>query len=450
MKKTLLILLGVFFLTVNIVSATDVLVWQGQYYTGTVFNIGTYEFNFSVYDALTGGNICFSNTTALTTGNFGEWKTEQIGVNFACNDTSMDYFLNINIDGADQLPRKRLRQWNFLRKDVDEVTLGKLEINTQIITPVINASEITITNNANILGVLRGHSPVKIGNSIQFVDENDTNLFSVYTAGLNITGSNVSSNYYGVIVHQIETHTNPSGIEECWWDMEDQEMRMCMDETNIEMWNSLLVHKNITSTANVSANTGVFDYLGELTNRITNLFIQDIDASGNVNVSGNVTASNFIGNGSLLTNLPVGDELIPVYLESDLNATDAAYITIFTIALTPGKMNIVQVYLAQSTSTTGVAVQNRVIVNESGPVGYCNFVTQTGGADGIDTIALSNNSADTEENTLSLDIDIPFINTVVCTVVVDASPKNLIVQFDSEQIQNVTTYAGSYYTNAVR
>ena len=34
---------------------TDVLVWQGQYYTGTTFNTGTYEFNFTVYDAKIGG-----------------------------------------------------------------------------------------------------------------------------------------------------------------------------------------------------------------------------------------------------------------------------------------------------------------------------------------------------------------------------------------------------------
>jgi len=39
----------------SIVSASDVAVWQGQYYTGTTFNTGTYEFNFTVYDAKNGG-----------------------------------------------------------------------------------------------------------------------------------------------------------------------------------------------------------------------------------------------------------------------------------------------------------------------------------------------------------------------------------------------------------
>ncbi|MBN1644925.1 hypothetical protein JW851_02715 [Candidatus Woesearchaeota archaeon] len=128
MNKIFLVLFSVFILilTINIVSASDVLVWQGQYYTGTTFNTGTYEFNFTVYDALTGGNICYSNTTSLTTGNWGEWKTEQSGVNSACNNVSKDYFLNINIGGADQTPRRRLVVWNSLRKDVDETTTGNL------------------------------------------------------------------------------------------------------------------------------------------------------------------------------------------------------------------------------------------------------------------------------------------------------------------------------------
>src|SRR3989344_7176065 len=175
MKKTYLILivLGL----IPFVLASDVSVWQGQYYTGTTFNTGTYGFNFSVYDALTGGNICFSNTTTLTTGNWGEWKTEHSGVSSSCNNASVDYFLNVNIDGVDQIPRRRLVFFNFLRKDVNE------------------------------------------------------------TANINI------------------------------------------------------------ASYNLTANNGFFSYLGILTNRIIKLFVQDIDASGNI------TANYFIGSGSQLTGL---------------------------------------------------------------------------------------------------------------------------------------------------
>lgn len=105
-------------------SDTDVMVWQGQYFTGTTFNTGTYEFKFDVYDAPVGGGACYSNTTTLTTGNFGEWKTEQYGVSSACNDASKSYFLEVSINREKQLPRRRLTTFEFLRKDVDETTSG--------------------------------------------------------------------------------------------------------------------------------------------------------------------------------------------------------------------------------------------------------------------------------------------------------------------------------------
>jgi hypothetical protein len=129
-------------LTVSFSSASDILVWQGQYYTGTTFHTGTYAFNFTIYDNLTEGSICYSNATNLTTGNFGEWSTEQKGVNSACNNVSKDYYLNINIQGVDQIPRRRLLAWNYLRKNVDEITTGKLQTVSQILAPIINATQI--------------------------------------------------------------------------------------------------------------------------------------------------------------------------------------------------------------------------------------------------------------------------------------------------------------------
>ncbi len=584
MNKMFLIPMGMLIsiLAANIVSASDVLVWQGQYFTGTTFNTGTYEFNFSVYDAPNGGNICYSNATNLTTGNFGEWITEQIGVSSACNNASKDYYLNINIGGADQTPRRRLNIFNFLRKDVDEATAGDLVLH----------------------GVLQGLSPLKLQDEINFIKADGIITSSLYNAPRE-TPSTLPSIFADSLIHDIIEETNEYGMQECFWDENTETMQMCISgaylagrattvsrslqvvgnttnkpinenftlcegnkyvdcetdvtgadflvEDDIESIGSIFSQENITAD-----DTGFFNLLGSLANRTTKLFVQDIDASGNVNASNytlngttiddwsdvtgsadtdthvagdgdyltndsttmyfnetklnatidartttsdltnyalknqsetfagnittiqtgffgwigslisritklwvvdinatgnietsqNVSAKYFIGNGSLLTNLPAG-ELTPVYLGSDLNATSAAYTTIFTIALTPGKMNIVHVYLAQSSSTAGTAIQNRVIVNESGPVGYCNFVTQTGGADAVDTIAVSTNSADTEENKMSLDTGIPFINTVTCTVIADSNQKDLIIQFDSEDANNVTTYAGSYYTYAV-
>ncbi|MCX5719066.1 MAG: hypothetical protein NT055_03715, partial [Nitrospirae bacterium] len=96
-------------------AGSDIVTWQGQYYTGTAFNEGTYPFIFTVYDALTGGNVCFTNTTTLTTGHWGQWITEQNSVSASCNDSTKNYYLNINIAGVDQTPRRRLTILSYLR-----------------------------------------------------------------------------------------------------------------------------------------------------------------------------------------------------------------------------------------------------------------------------------------------------------------------------------------------
>ena len=376
------------------IDTNDVSVWQGQYYTGTTFNEGTYEFDFTVYDSLTAGTQCYSNKTNITTGHWGQWETEQSGVNYACNNASKDYYLNINIDGADQLPRKRLTTWNFLRKNVDETTSGKFQTNIQIIAPVIQAQAQVV-------------APVV--NATQIV------------------------------------------------------------------------------TTNITTETGFFSWLGSLASRITKLFVQDVDATGNIETSQNVSANYFMGDGSLLTNLPAGingtngkdgvngtqgpqgaqgiqgpqgiqgipgtngtNGVSPNYLGSNLTATNANYTTIFTIVLTPSKMNVIHAYLVQSSSANGVAIQNRAIISASGPVGNCHFVTQTqSGGEAVDNIVVSNNSADTGSTIMGLDTNVPFINTVICTVLADANQRNLIIQFESETVATVTTYTGSYYQNAV-
>ena len=58
-NKAIYILISCIILFSSLVSASDVLIWQGQYFTGTTFNTGTYNFNFSVYDAPSGGGVLF-------------------------------------------------------------------------------------------------------------------------------------------------------------------------------------------------------------------------------------------------------------------------------------------------------------------------------------------------------------------------------------------------------
>ncbi len=130
--KRFFLIVGIFVVVfAGQVFASSVSVWQGQYYTGTTFNTGTYVFNFTVYDAVTGGDVCFSNTSSLTTGTWGQWRTEQSPWG-SCDNASAEYFLNINIAGSDQTPRRRLTVSDFLRRDVSEVKTGNVDVSGNV------------------------------------------------------------------------------------------------------------------------------------------------------------------------------------------------------------------------------------------------------------------------------------------------------------------------------
>src|SRR3989339_325690 len=133
MKFYILILIfGI--LLVNFVVAKDVLVFQGQYFIEAKFQVGTYDFEFNVYDDETSGNLIYSDKENITLGNWGQWKVELVGLSEAANNVSKDYFMEIIIDGVPQLPRKRITQFNFLRKDVDEITQGRISAGSFIIS----------------------------------------------------------------------------------------------------------------------------------------------------------------------------------------------------------------------------------------------------------------------------------------------------------------------------
>ena len=51
---------------------------------------------------------------------------------------------------------------------------------------------------------------------------------------------------------------------------------------------------NLTVAGNLSASTGLFQYLGSLLNRISKLFVQDIDILGNINLTGDLNVSKTI------------------------------------------------------------------------------------------------------------------------------------------------------------
>lgn len=158
----------------------DVVVWQGQYFTGKTFNTGTFDFNFTVYDAKArSGRACYSNAITLTTGNFGEWKTEQTGVGTMCGNASTSYFLEIRINNKIQGERRRLMPFDYLRKvdvsgnvNASNYTLNGTTIKdwNEISSASSNAAIWNITNSAYLY------------NNSGILDLNETKLNSIIDA----------------------------------------------------------------------------------------------------------------------------------------------------------------------------------------------------------------------------------------------------------------------------
>ncbi|MFH1451559.1 MAG: hypothetical protein ABIF88_00090 [archaeon] len=91
-----------------------------------------------------------------------------------------------------------------------------------------------------------------------------------------------------------------------------------------------LKNQSETFTGDITTSqTGFFGWLGSLTSRIAKLFVQDIDfngtinGSGNIDTTGNISADYFMGNGSLLTNLPAGTESDPIFIAENTTLWNA-------------------------------------------------------------------------------------------------------------------------------
>lgn len=59
-------------LSATALAISDVSVFQGQYFIGTEFQQGTFDFDFDVYDS--DGAVVYSASESLTTGTWGQWR----------------------------------------------------------------------------------------------------------------------------------------------------------------------------------------------------------------------------------------------------------------------------------------------------------------------------------------------------------------------------------------
>lgn len=286
MKGKLFLLILSIFLIMLVSANSDVSVWQGQYYIGKEFQKGMYLFNFTIYDDVDGGNICYSNETYLITGNWGQWKTEQYNIGGSCNNASEDYFLNININGIDQSPRRRLTIFNYLRKDTEDTKKGNLILED----------------------ILFGGTPLKIEDVIQFVNKSGNPSYSIYYAQPNPYNiiNNVSEAFYNSLIFETISK-NHNLAEACFWDKDNQVMTMCLiEEANNKantIRNSLQIIGNISTKENdenytLCENINYIDCNVDTTG--ADLFVQDdieaddIYANKNILADGNVTVGDIL------------------------------------------------------------------------------------------------------------------------------------------------------------
>ncbi|NCN87208.1 hypothetical protein GW932_05220 [archaeon] len=144
MKKYFLFILLIFSFSFVLAQFEDISTYQGQYYLNETLQQGTFKFNFDVYDSLVGGNLVYSDSKIITTGQLGEWYVELQGVSAAANDPTKEYFMEISIADVVQTPRRKITQFNYLRKDIPEVIENDLRIDS-----VLNS-----TNEANFNRVI--------------------------------------------------------------------------------------------------------------------------------------------------------------------------------------------------------------------------------------------------------------------------------------------------------
>jgi len=309
-KLSLRVLLFLF-LSFGVV-ADHISVWQGQYYTGEILHQGTYQFNFTVYNAKENGTSCYTNTTTISTGVFGEWKTEQEGVGAACNNMDHNYFLEIKIDNVTQGERLRLTSWNYLRKDAEEVLthpitfedyiygVGDLKIGGGGISHIINKS--------GFVRELFENQDDSSDTAVIYTLQNDQGnqfSFALTSSNYNLTQQYAGENRSNLGVISLNAPNsmqflNRWGYPFIWRVAEGGNLSPQKEPMRLE------ANGNLFITGNLTAIEGGFSEVKSWRANIIDLFVKNLNFTGNINGTGNV---NTTGDISLGGNLTIGGQI---------------------------------------------------------------------------------------------------------------------------------------------
>ena len=345
--KFILVILGIV-LTLSFISASNVTVWQGQSYSGTGFNSGDHSFNFTVYDSLTGGTSCYTNSTTLTLGTWGQWKTEQHNVWVNCNDSSNDYFLNINIDGIDQGARRRLTVQDFLRRDVNDIMQqnitadwGFMNINWSDVQNAPTASWLAGGNaswNQSHADTL--YAVIGVGADNSSWNQSFANTLYILTSeesNLNVNQSDYWDDMGTINATQMENSGGALNILESWlttfWDMiwgTKTTDDLTQGSTNFygnRSWNeskSLDLHYTKTQT---DSNLSLYILLTDQSFNETNL-------ANSINSTINIMNLGFYNKTALDINFSL------YYLQTDINSMNASWLSTYNATYDANKGNL--------------------------------------------------------------------------------------------------------------
>ena len=172
--------------------------------------------------------------------------------------------------------------------------------------------------------------------------------------------------------------------------------------TSADLTNYALKNQSENFAGNITTiHTGFFGVLGSLVNRITSLFVGDIDASGSINATGNVSASYFKGDGSLLSNLPAGSESDPIFVSENTTLWSA-----INSKLSQGDQRYNDTALIASVNTTANIIS----------LGFYNRTEVDGLISGVSAGNFSFNQSLTDTLYYSINNPLSFINHTQATV----------------------------------